>query len=102
MSACNCDKGVNGYFKWVCVSNKCKECKFLQPSTIKCQESSQPVVISLFEILKYKYKVMDKITEEVTEKISSSTERERVSKIITWKELHQVLIISKKSYLMLK
>lgn len=90
MSACNCDKGINGYFKWGCVSNKCKEWRLIQPPELKYQESSQPVTINRFEIVKSKYKVKDKITREVTGKISSRTER--VSKSMTFRELYQMFM----------
>ena len=86
MSACNFDKGINCYLKWGCVSNKCKQCKFVQSPKLKYHESSQPDTIYQIEIVKSKYKVKDKTTGEVTENISNRTVSVSIS----------VLIVSKK------
>lgn len=89
LSACNFDKGISGYLKCGCVSNKSKQCKFVQSPKLKYHESSQLDTIYQIEIIKSKYKVNDKTNGEFTENISNRTVSVSIS----------VLIVSKKHIL---
>ena len=49
MDSAPCQKSENGYYKWKCVSQKCKDCKDLKPLSLKCKDSCELKKVGQFE-----------------------------------------------------
>ena len=62
MHECQCEKSVNGYYQWQCVTDKCMECKNIKPPVLECSNSNELVTFSQFEVCKVTYKTKDKST----------------------------------------
>ena len=75
MESCPCDKAENGYYQWKCVKGKCKSCKLIKPTKLKCSTSQEQVQVSQFETTKTPYKKLNKKTGKQEDKISEKTER---------------------------
>ena len=90
-----CEKIENGYYKWNCVSQKCKNCKNIKPMQLISQESETIRKVAQFEATKKPYKKIDENGNEVT-KISKKTER--VEYDLSLKEIYQMITKNKKKY----
>ena len=71
----SCDKSLNGYYQWHCVTGKCKNCKCIKTPSLKSQgKYDETVTYSQFETLKYTHKKKDKDTGKEVDKKSEKTE----------------------------
>ena len=52
MDGCSCSKGENGYHKWLCSIQKCKDCKDRKRAPLKCSSSKELVTFDQFEVVK--------------------------------------------------
>ena len=85
MDGCSCTKGENGYHKWLCSIQKCKDCKDTKPAPLKCSSSKELVTFNQFEAAKKEYKKLNPKTNVLELKTTQLVER--VSKQITYEEL---------------
>ena len=98
METCSCDKAENGYYKWSCVQQKCKNCKHNKPTSLKCSTSNETTQVSQFETTKTPYTQTDKETGKKAEKVSDKTER--VISTRSFSEIYSSLVKLKTKYLM--
>ena len=89
MAGCSCPKGENGYHKWSCSIRKCKDCKNVKPSSLKCSTSMELVTVDQFELVEREYKKLNPKTGIIELKKTKLTER--VSKQMTYQELYKKL-----------
>ena len=92
----SCDKSLNGYYQWHCVTGKCKNCKCIKTPSLKSQgKYDETVTYSQFETLKYTHKKKDKDTGKEVDKKS-----ERVLHHSNHDELYEKLSAMRKVYVM--
>ena len=97
MGSSTCEKShENGYFRWSCVSGKCKSCKNHKPIPLQCQNSSTTISVTQFETTAKLYK--KDINGVMTEKISKKTER--VEHQLSFQEIYEKLAGQRQQYLM--
>ena len=58
-STASCKITKTGYYKWKCVSQKCKNCKDIKPMLLTCQNSDNLRKVSQFETTKILYTKTD-------------------------------------------
>ena len=75
MDGCSCPKGENGYHKWLCSIQKCKDCKDTKPAPLKCSSSKELVTFDQFEVVKREYKKLNFKTNLLELKTIQLTER---------------------------
>ena len=75
MDGCSCSKGENGYQKWLCSIQKCKDCKDRKRAPLKCSSSKELVTFDQFEVVKREYKKLNLKTNLLELKTTQLTER---------------------------
>ena len=96
MSTAGCEKQEIGYYKWKCVTQKCKACKDKKPMALTCQDSETVRKVSQFETTKTPYEKTD--DGNSVNKISTKTEK--VEHELRLKHMYALLAGQKKKYLM--
>ena len=55
MDTIPCVKNENRFYKWTCVTQKCKHCKNIKPINLECSNSSECTKVSQFEVTETPY-----------------------------------------------
>ena len=95
MDGCSCPKGENGYHKWLCSIQKCKDCKDTKPAPLKCSSSKELVTFDQFEVVKREYKKLNPKTNVLEIRTAQLTES--VTKQITYEESYSNLVMFKRN-----
>ena len=100
MSNSSCSKTQTGYYDWKCVNRRCRECKAVSPSTLKCQQSEELVSVDQFETVKREYLKYNKEKDTVESKTSKFTDR--VQTKMLYKDLYERIRSMRKAYMVHK